>query len=86
MTIMFNSSGSGNTRCPSAARQPRPFRLRHFKRHSFDLKKLYTWVGASVGSYAGWLVGSLFGLMTAYTVMFIGIGVGIYLGRRLAHF
>jgi hypothetical protein len=50
------------------------------------MKKLYTWVGASVGSYAGWLVGSLFGLMTAYTVMFIGIGVGIYLGRRLAHF
>lgn len=50
------------------------------------MKKLYTWVGGSVGSYAGWVLGSLFGLMGAYTVMFIGIGVGIYVGRRLAHF
>ena len=48
---------------------------------------LIDFVGASVGSYAGWALGSsLFGLMSAFMLSFIGLGIGIYAGRRLAHF
>ncbi len=66
--------------------QPRPVALRHFKRLSFDMIKIYSWVGASVGSYAGWALGSLFGIMGGFMVSFIGMGLGIYVGRRLAAF
>jgi hypothetical protein len=81
---MFNTDGSGNTRSPRD--RPWPVALRLIKRPSFDMIKIYSFVGASVGSYAGWALGSLFGLMGAFMISFVGLGMGIYFGRRLAHF
>jgi hypothetical protein len=40
--------------------------------------------GALIGGYAGWALGGLLGLMTAYTLSLIGTGAGIYFGRRFA--
>lgn len=81
---MFNSDGSGNTRSPPTGPA---VALRRLMRLSFDMMKIFSFVGASVGSYAGWALGSsLFGLMSAFMLSFIGLGIGIYAGRRLAHF
>jgi hypothetical protein len=48
--------------------------------------KLYSFIGATVGSYAGWALGAPVGTMTAFTLSFVGIGLGIYAGRRVAHY
>jgi hypothetical protein len=46
--------------------------------------KLFGFLGATVGGYAGWAVGAPVGVMTAFIVSMVGTGVGIYAGRRLA--
>jgi uncharacterized membrane protein YeaQ/YmgE (transglycosylase-associated protein family) len=46
--------------------------------------KLLGFVGATVGSYLGWWIGSSYGIMTAFIVSMVGTGVGIYAGRRVA--
>ena len=46
--------------------------------------KLFSFVGATVGSYAGWALGAREGFTTAFIVSMIGTGIGIYYGRRLA--
>ncbi|MEO6528923.1 MAG: hypothetical protein ABIP93_20060 [Gemmatimonadaceae bacterium] len=46
--------------------------------------KLLAFVGATVGSYAGWWLGSGAGIMTAFMLSMVGTGVGIYAGRRVA--
>jgi hypothetical protein len=51
-----------------------------------DMLKLYSFIGATVGSYAGWALGSPLGFMTAFMVSMVGTGVGIYAGRRVAHY
>ncbi len=48
--------------------------------------KLYSFVGAAIGSYAGWALGAMFGVMTAFIVSMVGTGVGMYAGRRVAHY
>ena len=48
------------------------------------MSKLLMLVGSTVGSYAGWWVGNHVGLMTAFVVSTIGMGAGLYGGRRLA--
>lgn len=48
--------------------------------------KLYSFIGATVGSYAGWALGAPIGFTTAFMVSMVGTGVGIYAGRRLAHY
>lgn len=48
------------------------------------MKKLFGFVGSTIGSYAGWAVGSRFGMMTAFMVSIVGTGIGLYYGRRLA--
>lgn len=46
--------------------------------------KLFSFIGATVGSYAGWFLGAMVGMPTAFVVSMIGMGVGIYFGRRIA--
>ena len=48
------------------------------------ISKLLSFAGALIGGYAGWALGGLLGLMTAYTLSLIGTGAGIYFGRRFA--
>ena len=52
----------------------------------FDMLKLYSFIGATVGSYAGWAIGSPVGFMTAFMVSMVGTGFGIYFGRRVAKY
>jgi hypothetical protein len=46
--------------------------------------KLFAFLGATVGGYAGWAIGAPVGMMTAFFGSMVGTGVGIYAGRRLA--
>jgi uncharacterized protein YcfJ len=49
------------------------------------LKKLFGFVGTTVGSYAGWIIGArLGGTMTAFILSMIGTGFGLYAGIRIA--
>jgi uncharacterized membrane protein YeaQ/YmgE (transglycosylase-associated protein family) len=48
------------------------------------MTKLLGFVGATVGSYAGWALGAHVGLTTAFMVSMVGTGVGLYAGRRFA--
>ena len=48
--------------------------------------KLYSFIGATVGSYAGWALGAPVGTMTAFMLSFVGTGLGIYAGRRVARY
>ena len=48
--------------------------------------RLYSFIGATIGSYAGWALGATVGTMTAFMLSFVGLGVGIYAGRRVAHY
>jgi hypothetical protein len=49
------------------------------------MTKLMSFLGATIGSYAGWALGARFGVMTAFMVSMVGTGLGIYVGRRIAH-
>jgi hypothetical protein len=48
--------------------------------------KLYSFIGATVGSYAGWALGATVGLTTAFMISMVGTGLGIYAGRRVARY
>jgi hypothetical protein len=48
--------------------------------------KLFSFIGATVGSYAGWAIGARVGFTTAFIVSMVGTGLGIYYGRRLARY
>lgn len=48
------------------------------------LNKLLGFVGATIGSYAGWALGHRFGTMTAFFASTVVAGVGLWAGRRLA--
>ena len=48
------------------------------------MTKIFTLLGATVGSYAGWAVGAHVGTMTAFMVGMVGTGLGMYAGRRAA--
>lgn len=45
--------------------------------------KAIPYVGASIGSWAGWVIGRPAGLFAAYILGILGVAVGVYLGRRL---
>jgi len=36
-----------------------------------------------IASWLGWWIGSYFGLMTAFILSMVGVGLGMYFGRRL---
>jgi hypothetical protein len=46
--------------------------------------KLFSFIGATIGSYAGWALGARVGFTTAFMVSMVGTGIGIYFGRRVA--
>jgi hypothetical protein len=48
------------------------------------MTKLMGFLGATIGSYAGWALGARSGFMTAFMVSMVGTGLGIYAGRRVA--
>ena len=48
------------------------------------MEKLMGFVGATVGSLAGWYLGDLVGFGTAVVLSTVGTGVGLWAGRRLA--
>ncbi|MDB4882121.1 MAG: hypothetical protein JWL95_887 [Gemmatimonadetes bacterium] len=48
------------------------------------MTKLLGFIGATVGSYLGWWLGSGAGIMTAFMLSMVGTGVGIYAGRKVA--
>ena len=50
------------------------------------MTRLYTLVGTTIGSYAGWWFGAQFGLMTAFMLGIIGTGAGFYFARRIAQY
>ena len=47
------------------------------------MNKLIGFVGATIGSYAGWALGVRFGFMTAFMLSIVGTGVGIYVAKRV---
>lgn len=47
------------------------------------MTKILGFIGATIGSYAGWWLGARVGFMTAFFVSIIGTGLGIYAGRRI---
>jgi hypothetical protein len=48
------------------------------------MKKLFGFIGATVGGYAGWALGAAFGTMTAFMLSMVGTGAGIYVGAKVA--
>ena len=46
--------------------------------------KLFSFVGATIGSYAGWFLGAKVGFTTAFMMSMVGTGIGIYYGRMIA--
>ena len=48
------------------------------------MRKIFIFVGATVGSYAGWALGEHAGIMTAYMLSMLGTGAGMYAGHRTA--
>lgn len=46
--------------------------------------KLFSFIGAAVGGYAGWLLGAKIGFTTAFMLSIVGTGVGMYYGRLIA--
>ena len=49
-----------------------------------DMGKLFGFIGATVGSYAGWFLGAKIVITTAVILSFVGTGFGIYYGRKIA--
>lgn len=48
------------------------------------MKKLFALIFSTIGSAAGWWIGAHVGIMTAFMVSMVGVGVGIWGGARLA--
>jgi hypothetical protein len=48
--------------------------------------KFFSFIGATIGGYAGWAIGARVGFTTAFIVSMVGTGVGIYYGRRIAQY
>ena len=48
------------------------------------MSKLFSFLGATIGGYAGWFLGAKIGFVTAFMLSMVGTGVGIYYGRLIA--
>ena len=48
------------------------------------MSKLFSFLGATIGGYAGWFLGARIGITTAFMLSMVGTGIGIYYGRRIA--
>jgi len=49
-----------------------------------DMKKLFAFLGSTIGGYIGWYLGSPIGFMSAFVLSMLGTGLGIYAGYRAA--
>ena len=47
------------------------------------MSRLIAFVCTTIGSAIGWWVGSLVGFASAVLLSIVGMGVGLYIGRRL---
>ncbi len=50
------------------------------------MKKLLSFIGATVGGSIGWWLGARIGFMTAFMVSTVLTGVGIYAAIRIASY
>jgi hypothetical protein len=48
------------------------------------VRKLLSFIGATIGGYIGWYVGAIVGVMTAFSLSMVGTGVGMYIAYRAA--
>lgn len=48
--------------------------------------KVFSFIGATIGGYAGWAIGAPVGFTTAFMISMVGTGIGIYYGRRVAQY
>ena len=48
-----------------------------------SMSKLLAFIGAMAGGYAGWALGSPFGIFGSYVLSIVGTGAGVYVGRRI---
>ena len=48
------------------------------------MKRLVDLMGMTIGGYAGWMVGALISIFTAFVVSMVGTGVGLYAARRFS--
>ena len=48
--------------------------------------RLFGLVGATAAGYAGWFLGGMIGITTAFILSFVGSGLGIYYGRKIARY
>jgi len=46
--------------------------------------KLFSFIGATAGGYAGWALGAMVGITTAVMISMVGTGIGMYYGRKIA--
>ena len=46
--------------------------------------KLFSFIGATAGGYAGWALGATVGFTTAFIVSMVGTGSGMYYARQIA--
>jgi hypothetical protein len=90
MVKLTNGSSSRNTE-PASRLSGRPGRRRLSREvpiapetRLLNMGKLFSFIGATVGSYAGWALGEKFGFTTAFMLSMVGTGVGIYFGQRVA--
>lgn len=48
------------------------------------MKKLFVFIGTTIGSTIGWWLGDKAGMMTAFMLSIVGTGFGMYYGIRAA--
>jgi hypothetical protein len=47
------------------------------------MKRLLDMIGMTVGGWAGWYVGAMVSIFTAFVISMVGTGAGLYAVRRL---
>jgi hypothetical protein len=48
------------------------------------MEKVLVFLGLSVGGWVGWALGARLGIFAAFMLSAVGMGAGLYLGRRIA--
>jgi hypothetical protein len=50
------------------------------------MRKLLALMAASLGGWLGWWLGAQVGLMTAFVLSVVGMGLGVYAAQRIADY
>ena len=53
---------------------------------SINMRKFVITIISAIASWIGWWLGDHFGLFTAFILSMIGLGIGMYAGKRLIDF